>query len=231
MIRFAFRPSLPLLLISFVLCHGMVSGQKSKEPFIGSLTYRITICDTALARFVPVRFMNVYTNDTLIRIENETDRLGKQIVIKHLILNKSYLLLNTPFGKYAIQTNHNEAKKDSILPYSFKKKCGRKSFCGIKANRSSVSHKGFVEPQTFYYFKQYASKYLNAFENCPGLPVLYYIPTDDGLFKYELVLMDNKLPEHDLFGVPSDFKRVTFDEFMKDMMQGQEDLEVPEEKK
>jgi len=225
MIRFA------TLTVSVLLTFTALFGQKTKEPFLGTLTYRITICDTALARYVPVRYMKVYTNDTLTRIENETDRLGKQIVLKHLVLNKSYLLLNTPIGKYAIQTNHNEAKKDSLLPYMFKKKCGRKSFCGLKANRLSVSHKGFVEPQTFYYFKQYDPKYLNAFENCPGLPVLYYIPTNDGLFKYELISKDTTLPEHDLFGIPSDFRRVTFDEFMNYMMQGQEELEEPEEKK
>ena len=220
-----------MLLLGFILFHGILFGQKTKEPFVGTLTYKITICDTALQRFVPVRYMKVCTNDTLTRIENETDRLGKQIVIKHLTLNKSYLLLNTPIGKYAIQTNHNDAKKDSIFPYTFQKKCGRKTFCAMKANKTKVTHKGFAEPQTFYYFKQFQPKYLNAFENCPGLPVLYYIPTDDGLYKYELISMDKTLPEHDLFGIPSDFKRVTFDDFMKDMMQGQEDLEVPEEKK
>ncbi len=219
-----------VFLLSFILCLGKVFAQMSKEPFVGTLTYKITICDTALERFIPMRCMKVYTNDTLIRIENETDRLGKQVVIKHMTHNKSYLLLNTPVGKYAIQTNHNESKSDTIFPYTFKKKCGKRTFFGFKAHRAKVNHKGFTDEQTFYYFKQFSPKYLNAFENCPGLPVLYYIPTDDGLFKYELCSMDTTLPEHDLFGIPSDYRRVTFDDFMKDMMQGQEDLEVPEEK-
>jgi hypothetical protein len=231
MIRVSLTSSVLILLVAFSFAATSLFGQKGKFPFTGTLTYRVTICDTALAKYVPIRYMIVRTNDTLTRIENETDRLGKQIVIKHLGLNKSYLLLNTPIGKYAIQTNHNEAKKDSILPYSFKKKCGRRTFCGIKAKKSLVSHKGFTEPLTFYYFKDYAPKYLNVFENCPGLPVLYYIPTDDGIFKYELISLDSKLPVHDLFGVPSDFKRVTFDQFLEEMMQGQGELEDPEEKK
>jgi hypothetical protein len=231
MSRFISKTLLPLLLIHFLLAFSPLFGQKIKEPFVGKLTYRITINDTSLAKLIPEKHMRVFSNDTVIRIENDTDRLGKQIVLKHLVLNKSYLLLNTPIGKYAIQTNHNEGIKDSILPYSFKKKCGRKSFCGNIANKAVVSHKGFLEPQTFYFFKQYSSKYLNTFENAPGLPVLYYIPTDDGLFKYELISIDTKLPEHELFGIPSDFRRVTFDEFMKDMMQGQEEQVEAEEKK
>ena len=82
------RLSIVDILFYLLLFQSTAYGQGTKASFVGKLTYKITICDTALERFIPVRYMTVYTNDTLIRIENETDRLGKQIVIKHLFLNK-----------------------------------------------------------------------------------------------------------------------------------------------
>ena len=134
--------------VSFIL--SPIFSQGNKTPFIGTLTYRITICDTALQKFVPTRYMKVSTNDTLIRIENETDRLGKQVVIKHMPLQKSYLLLETAFGKYAIQTDHSLIKADTILPYTFRRKLGKLKICGLKAKKVLASHKGFTEPLAFY---------------------------------------------------------------------------------
>ena len=39
----------------------------------------------------------------MIRIENNTNDLGQQIMIRHRIYHKSYLLLETPVGKFALQ--------------------------------------------------------------------------------------------------------------------------------
>ena len=68
-------------------------AQKKTDVFQGQLTYRITICDTSLRKLVPENYMIVVTDDTLLRIENNTERFGRQTVIKHMGLNKSYLLL------------------------------------------------------------------------------------------------------------------------------------------
>jgi hypothetical protein len=219
-----------LLLEMFIFTNAPAYGQKGKSPFVGTLTYKITICDTALQKFVPTRYMRIHSDDTLTRIENESDRLGLQVVIKHMQLNKSYLLLQTPFGKYAIQTDHNQSKQDSVLPYSFKKKFGKKKICGLKATKTSVRHKGFADPMVFYCVKKYSPKYLNTFENAPGLPVIYYIPTNDGMYKYELIEVELRKPAHDLFGIPSDFERVTFDQFMEEVMKTQE-IPVQEDEK
>jgi hypothetical protein len=223
MFRLITNPIYLLFTLMTILFSSFLWGQKTTKPFIGSLTYRITVCDTTQAKFIPIRYMNVYTNDTLTRIENETDRLGKQIVIKHLVLNKSYLLLSTPKGNYAIQTNYGKQKKDSIPSYEFQKKWGSKKFCGIKAKKVRVLHKEYQTPMTSYYIEKYSPKYLNAFENFPGLPVLYFIPTPYGLLKYELVKICIEIPEHDLFGIPSDYKRTTFDDFLKEAIQAEEE--------
>ena len=45
-------------------------------PFAGKLVYSIQITDTSLRKLIPTKTMVVYTNDTLLRIENDTDQLG-----------------------------------------------------------------------------------------------------------------------------------------------------------
>ena len=67
--------------------------------------------------------------------------------------------------------------------------------------------------------KKYSPKYINTFEDFPGLPVHYYIITMDGVYEYKLISIEEMLPSKDLFGVPSNYKRVTFNEFLDIMLQ------------
>jgi hypothetical protein len=216
------------LILLFILIPVITFSQK-KEGFSGKLVYTISICDTNLAKFIPPKQMVIYTDDTLLRIENQTDQLGKQVIIKHMVLNKSYLLLDLPVGSYAVQTDHNVEKQDSF-PYTYKKRWGKREICGLKANRLKVSHDIFPEPLEFLYIKKYSNKYINTFENFPGLPVRYYIATVDGIFLYELTSIEITKPDHDLFGIPSNYKRVTFDQFMDELFKMQEQPEGPQEK-
>lgn len=215
------------LILAFFL--GLTVTAQKQEPFVGKLVYSIVIADTSLQKIIPAKQMVVYTNDTLLRIENETDQLGKQVIIKHMQLNKSYLLLRTSFEKYAIQTDHNA---DSITkyPYSFKKKMGRKRIAGQKANRLMVSHENFQEPIEFLYLKKHNAKYLNTLENFPGLPVRYFISSVDGVYIYTLISIEYITPEKDLFGIPSDYKKVSFDQFLNEVLeyQQQQQEKMPE---
>jgi hypothetical protein len=203
----------------FILFTSFVFSQK-KEAFVGKLVYSVQITDTAFQKFIPATQMVVYTNDTITRIENVTDQLGKQAIIKHMELNKSYLLLETPIDNFAIQTDHTDSlfrKKES--KYTFEKKWFKKKVGGVRANRLLVSHPDFKEPKEYLYLKKYSPKYINTFEDFPGLPVHYYIITMDGVYEYKLISMEEMLPPKDLFGVPSDYKRVTFNEFLDIMLQ------------
>lgn len=207
----------------------IVSLSQKQEGFSGKLVYTISICDTSLAKFIPPKQMVIYTNDTLLRIENESNKLGKQVIIKHMVLNKSYLLLDLPVGSYAVQTDHSTEKQDTF-PYTFKKRWGKRTICGLKANRLSVKHDVFPEPLEFLYIKKFSNKYINTLENFPGLPVKYYIATVDGIYRYELTAIEYYKPEKDLFGIPSNYKRVTFDQFMDELFKMQEQPEEPNEK-
>ncbi len=210
------------ILFAFLCIWSWTVAQEFK-PFTGKMTYTIQMADTSLRELIPTSKMTVYTNDTLIRIENETDQIGKQILIKHLTLNKSYLLLETPLGKFAIQTDH----ANDTLPsrYSFQKKSFKRKIAGIRANRLVVSHADMNAPREFLYLKKYSPKYLNNFNNFPGLPVHYYIVSIDGIYEYTLSSMEHMLPEKDLFGIPSDYKRISYNDFVDLMTKVQENTE------
>lgn len=211
-----------VFIISFISIIFEINAQNFKS-FQGKLIYQMEYLDTNMQKMVPTSKMVIYTNDTITRIENDSPSLGKQVLIHHMVLNKSYLLLNFPVGKFAIQTDHNKESqiKDSTktpTKYIYVKKFGKKKFSGMKARKLEVTSKAFEQTMIFYYLTDYSPKYINAFTDCPGLPVQYYVSTPDGLIKYTLLSFEAQTQNRDLFGIPSDYKKVTFDEFMKIIM-------------
>ena len=209
------------LIIFFILLSSFAFSQKQK-PFTGRLVYTVSITDTAFTSIFPEKKMTLYTNDTLVRVENMTEQFGLQVAIRHLELNKSYLLLNTYKGKFAIQTKF-ETDEVKESKFTFKKKFGSKKIAGLKAKKLEVTHEGFENPLTFYYFKKLKSSYLDGFENFPGLLAEYYIPTPDGVFKYTLVSLENDPTNQDLYGIPTDFEKISMDDFVDLMTSGSEE--------
>lgn len=207
-------------LILLIIVLPFFGFSQNHEPFRGKLVYSVQMADTALRNLYPATQMVVYTNDTITRIENQTEQLGKQVTIKHMVLNKSYLLIETEHQNFAIQTDLNDmTKKES--KYTFKKKLFKRKIADIKANRLIVSHPDMKVEREYLYLKKHSPKYINTFEEFPGLPVHYYIITMDGVYEYTLKSIEYFLPERDLFGIPSDFKKVTLDEFMEYILQEQ----------
>ncbi|NRA10635.1 MAG: hypothetical protein HRT57_01610 [Crocinitomicaceae bacterium] len=79
-----------LLATSLISTHAYC--QKTKG-FSGMLEYSVSLKDTNLNVFNKESSMIIYTNDTISRMENFTGQLGKQVTIRHMELNKSYLLI------------------------------------------------------------------------------------------------------------------------------------------
>lgn len=211
------------LLIVFLILTTALFSQK-QTGFSGRMVYSIETTDTAMTQLFHARTMTIYTNDTLVRVENITDQLGRQVAIRHLTLQKSYLLLQTANGNFAIQTKfENDSVRES--KYIFTKKWGKKKIGGVKAKKVLVEHPGFEEPKTFYYLKKTPSKYIDGFENFPGLLVEYYIPTEDGVLKYTLKSMESDPTNLDLYGIPSDYQKVSMTEFIDIMTQENEVIE------
>ncbi len=197
------------------------------ESFQGKLVYSIEMADTSLQRMIPSTIMTIYTNDTIVRIENETNQLGKQIIIKHTILNKSILLIDNKDTHYAIQTDlskklENVQGDSTKIQYTFKKKLGKIKILNLKANRMSVGVVGQDKKIEILYLKQMSPKYIDAFEGIPGLPVRYYIKTEYGIAVYTLIFIEKTPVDKDLFGIPSNYKRVSFDQFLDEVLKENE---------
>lgn len=197
--------SFALLLFLFIK-----SGfSQSKGLFSGELTYEIERVD----KNDSIRsFMIIYAKDSLLRVVNFNSISGKQELIKHLRLNRSFLLVELDQQNFAVRTNEHLVI-DSIENYTFKKQMGMRKIAGIPVKKLLVHHKEISEAVTFYYTKSISAKYANVYKNLPGLPLLFYIPTKDGLFKYTLKELKNNNPPLELFMIPKEFKIVSFEEF------------------
>lgn len=194
----------------------------AQQPFSGVLKYKASLLAPDTNAVMRSWGVKLYTNDTIVRVETETEQFGVQVYIRNMHLNKAYLLLQLDGEKYAIQTDLSK-KTDSITDkgYTVKKKYGSKKIAGVKARRYFVKDKntaGFY----CYFAKKMPNKYLQVYPEVSGLAVDYYIPSQDGLIHYELVEKKPETLSRDLFGIPSDYKRISFEEFMHIFYQNNE---------
>ena len=206
------------LFLTIIFSFQFVFSQKN-DVFSGELTYEIERVDK---KDTNRTFMIIYAKDSLLKVVNFNSNSGKQQLIKHLRLNRSYILLETPKQNFAIRTNEHLVI-DSIENYTFKKQMGMRKIAGIPVNKLLVNHKEISEAVTFYYTKSISAKYSNVYKNLPGLPLLFYIPTKDGLFKYTLKELKNNNPPLELFMIPKEFKIVSFEDFSNEFLKSSEE--------
>jgi hypothetical protein len=200
-----------LFLFLLLPCENYILSQK-KDSFSGELVYsieRVDKKDSIKAEMI------IYARDSMLRIVNFNSETGKQELIKHLRFNKSYLLIETPDQKFAVRTNEH-LEKDTVVRYSFKKKFGWKRIAGYRAKKLMVTQKNIKNELKFYYFKNISAKYANSFKEFPGLPVLYYISTDHGVYKYMLKEIKFAVPPMQLFSFGKEYKIVTFEQFTEE---------------
>jgi len=192
----------------------IVSNLKAQKqlPFSGELTFKIERVD---AKDSSKSIQLIYAKDSLIKIVNFNSDKGKQELIKHLRYNKSYLLIESPLQNFAIKTNEHLVK-DSISNYTFKSQFGSKKIAGMRAKKVKVKLASVKNELTFLYLKKISAKYANIYTDFPGLPVLFYVSTPDGLFRYTLQELKSSNPPLELFMIPKDYKKVTFEEFAEE---------------
>lgn len=191
-------------------------GQK---PFSGIIKYKVSMIDTNIRQLIDDREMLVYTNDTLSRMEIMNDALGQQVSIKHMGLNKSYLLLNFLGKKIAIQTNQS---KDSTKyePYEIKYNFfGRKKVNGQILKKATIYREDLKEKKVIWYFRDIRPDVLDIYPGIKGLPADYYIGTVDGIVHYSIISVEETPLEKDLFGIPSDFEKITMQQFLDKVSQ------------
>ena len=205
------------LFLAIIFSFQYVFSQKN-DVFSGELTYEIERVDK---KDTNRTFMIIYAKDSLLKVVNFNSNSGKQQLIKHLRLNRSYILLETPKQNFAVRTNEHLVI-DSIENYTFKKQMGMRKIAGIPVKKLLVHHKEISEAVTFYYTKSISAKYANVYKNLPGLPLLFYIPTKDGLFKYTLKELKNNNPPLELFMIPKGYKIVSFEDFSNEFLKSSE---------
>jgi len=188
------------------------SFAQKQLPFSGELTFKIERVDV---KDSSKSIQLIYAKDSLIKIVNFNSDKGKQELIKHLRYNKSYLLIESPLQNFAIKTNEHLVK-DSISNYTFKSQFGSKKIAGMRAKKVKVKLTSVKNELTFLYLKKIPAKYANIYNDFPGLPVLFYVSTPDGLFRYTLQELKSSNPPLELFMIPKDYKKVTFEEFAEE---------------
>ena len=186
--------------------------------FSGELTYEIERVDK---KDTNRSFMIIYAKDSLLKVVNFNSNSDKQELIIHLRLNRSYILLQTPKQNFAVRTNEHLII-DSSENYTFKKQMGVRKIAGIPVKKLIVKHKEISEELTFYYTNSISAKYANVYKNLPGLPLLFYVPTKDGLFKYTLKELKKNNPPLELFMIPNGYKIVSFEEFTNEFLKSSE---------
>ncbi|MBU2019232.1 MAG: hypothetical protein KJ941_06270 [Bacteroidetes bacterium] len=149
--------------------------------------------------------MVIYTNDTIVRIESKS-KLGEQVLIKHLVKQKSYLLLNVNDQKFAIQTNADTALTKNTIDQKIKYYWfGSKKISGVKAKKAKISRNDLDTAKIFYYTKTIRPDLLNVYEGVKGLPLHYYLQHTDGIYQYQLVEFSDQAVSRDY----SEFLRTT----------------------
>jgi hypothetical protein len=159
----------------------------------------------------------VYTNDTMVRIETQGGPFGKQVYIRHMVLNKAYLLLAMDGQKFAIRTDLANKSKDTSLNYTVKKLVGSKKINAIRCKKYKITDVGAPMGYVCYFAKKIPNKYIEVYQDIPGLALDYFLPSQNGLIHYQLVQYEAQVLDKNMFGIPSDYKKVTFEEFMSSL--------------
>jgi hypothetical protein len=207
----------PFLTILIIFLTSTIFNTKihAQTNFTGRIVYTVEMMDTTLQELIDNREMTIYTNDTLSRVEVQNDALGNQITIKHLALKKSYLLMNLMGNKLAIQTDYS-SDTTKVEPYSFKYHFfGKKKVNGQIMKKVTVYREDLKENRVCWYFKNIRPDLMDIYPGIKGLPAEFYMGTVDGIVKYTLQSVENKPIDKDLFGIPSDYKKITLQEFMQ----------------
>ena len=199
--------------ILFLLTSTSLLGQEIPyKSFSGAITYKVELMDSTMKKGAFQYYMRLYTNDTLVRTETESINFGKQILIKHLKINKQYLLINFDNKKYAIQQT---LTKDTLpSKYSFEFKPKHKKFGRKKSLLAITKIKNIPISFNTYYYPELNPIYLDILKGIKGLPAQYYLPSENGLLRYTVVEIQEAYLPPSTFLFSKDYTKITFDEFI-----------------
>lgn len=198
------------LLCSFLILFGC--GAKVQERFEGKMVYKISSERTEHSPYDSLGYQVIYAKDSMLRIENFT-QLGKQVYIKHITKNRAFILMEFEGERVALKSipepPANEGK------YEFSKRKGKETIMGRTARKMEVKIPNIDSLFVMYYFEDVSHDYSEAIPGLPGLPVKFTLIANGELSDFELIHFEKKAIGIDYFGIPSDYKIMTMDEFIE----------------
>lgn len=198
------------LLCIFLILFGC--GTKVQERFEGKMVYKISSERNEHSQDDSLGYQVIYAKDSMLRIENFT-QLGKQVYIKHITKNRAFILMEFEGEKVALKSipepPANEGK------YEFSKRKGKETIMGRTARKIEVKIPNIDSLFMMYYFEDVSHDYSEAIPGLPGLPVKYTLIANGEFSNFELIHFEQKAIGIDYFGVPSDYKIMTMDEFIE----------------
>ena len=204
-----------LLMISWCF----LNNSHAQNSFSGEFVYRITKVDSIPNPLFTGQDQEqkliVYAKDSLLKTVNFNSITGTQESLIHILLKKTIVLLKFDEQGYAIRMNNNLQKYDES-DYKFEKKCGLPlRIGGLKSKKMIMSHPDLKHDLTCYYSKKIDSKYSHCFDHVPGLPTLFFLALEDGLYRYELESKKEYETPISLFMIPEGYQVMSFEEFME----------------
>lgn len=201
-----------LLIIGGIwLLYSCALPKENTGDFEGKFIYHIDNPMNTSDKSDSINYQIVYAKDSMLRIDNYTP-IGKQIYIKHIPRNRAYILMDLGSSKVAIQTIPDTTEENNS--YEFKKLPGSKVIGGLKTNNIQVKDLELDTILQMNYAPDIPAKYSTALKGIPGMPIKYYLFTDNEWLTYELISLDKSPLNIDLFGIPSDYKIITLDQFI-----------------
>lgn len=201
------------MVISFVfVTSGCKNGSVTPEKFEGKIIYKMNSIFLNPDDPDSMNYQIVYAQDTMLRVESYTP-IGKQIYIKHIPRNRAYILMDLFYEKLAIQTIPEESPNAG--KYSFEEVKGSKKIAGRKAKNIKVGLPDTDTTIVMSYYQNISSDYSEALPGIPGLPAKYTIFSGGEYIEYEIVSIEERIIDRDLFGIPSDHRIITMKEFME----------------
>ena len=155
------------------------------------------------------------------RVEQSMGMGMSQVVITDIKNESGTLLMDMMGQKMAVSMSKEELekmeKKGADKKPEFKYSDSEtKEIAGYKCSKATVSMEGVGEME-IYYTEDLPAGASKQFEGLKGFPLEYTV--DSGQFKVKMTaksVAKEKL-DKSLFEIPSDFKKMTFDEFQKAM--------------
>jgi hypothetical protein len=200
-----------LLFIVLLSCTIDTCLGQDANHFNGTLTYRIErvdVKDSVQAKMI------VFARDSLIKIVNFSSDFGKQEVIKHLIYQKKYVLIELDQEKFAIQIK-DDPNDTTKKTYAFRPIKGHSKIAGVKGKKLAAKFELVQNELTVVYTPKISAQYLGSFTDAPGLLLEYFVVNDHGLYKYTLESIDEKTPPLSLFMIPADYQKISLKAFME----------------